>query len=426
MPRQSLARALAETMERIYAQRLTTTSGGNLSIRMPDGSIWITPAGVDKGTLQESDMVRVLPDGTTEGDHRPSSELPFHQAVYAVRPDLMAMIHAHSPGLVSYSCAAMLPDPRWFPQAARVTGRAGLAPYALPGSAELGGSVASIFAQGCDSVVLENHGVCCGGASLGDAFLRFELFERCAQIGIAAAGLGTPKPLGDEELALAAPLDDLGQPQEEPWDRATRQAAVELCAFLHRAYRQGLLVGLNGSFSCRVDEQSFLVTPRDRDRLAITPNDLVLVRGGHWSCHDQPSRAVNLHAALYRQHPDVGAVINAFPVCATAFSVCHKTLDTRTIPESYVFLRETNHISYQDVYLAADDVASRLTLQRPAAILFNNGVMTLGRTLLAAFDHLEVLECTAESLLGANRLGGYRPMDEATITGLRHAFRMDG
>jgi L-fuculose-phosphate aldolase len=413
-------------MKRIYAQRLTTTSGGNLSIRMPDGSIWITPAGVDKGALEAADMVRVLPDGTTEGEHRPSSELPFHQAVYAIRPDLTAMIHAHSPGLVSYSCAGILPDPRWFPQAARVTGRTGIAPYALPGSAELGSSVASIFAQGCDSVVLENHGVCCGGTSLGDAFLRFELFERCAQIGIAAAGLGTPIPLTDAELALSAPHDDPGQQQEEPWDRATRQAATELCTFLHRAYRQGLLVGLNGSFSCRVDARSFLVTPRDRDRLAITPNDLVLVRDGKWSRDDQPSRAVDLHAALYRRHPDAGAVINAFPVCATAFSVCHETLDTRTIPESYVFLREANHISYPDVYLAPDEVASRLTLKRPAAILFNNGVMTIGRTLLAAFDHLEVLECTAESLLGANRLGGYKPMDEPTIAGLRQAFRMDG
>lgn len=413
-------------MERIYAQRLTTTSGGNLSIRMPDGSIWITPASVDKGTLQASDMVRVLPDGGAEGDHRPSSELPFHQAVYAVRPDLMAMIHAHSPGLVSYSCAGVLPNPRWFPQAARVTGRTGMAPYALPGSEELGSSVSSVFAQDCDSVVLENHGVCCGGTSLGNAFLRFELFERCAMIGIAAAGLGMPKSLTDAELALAAPLDDLGRQNEEPWDLATRQAASELCTFLHRAYRQGLLVGLNGSFSCRVDERSFLVTPRDRDRLTITPNDLILVRGGHWSRGDQPSRAVNLHAALYRQHADVGAVINAFPVCATAFSVCHETLDTRTIPESYVFLREANHISYPDVYLAADDVAARLTLKRPAAILFNNGVMTIGRSLLAAFDHLEVLECTAESLLGANRLGGYKPMDDATITGLRRAFHMDG
>ena len=412
-------------MRRIYAQRLTTTSGGNLSIRLDDGSIWITPAGVDKGSLDASDMVLVHPDGTHTGDHRPSSELPFHQAAYAARPDLRAMIHAHSPGLVSYSCAGILPDPRWFPQAARVSGKTGIAPYAVPGSRELGQSVASIFAEGCDCVLLENHGVCCGGASMIDAFLRFELFERCARIGIAAANLGTPVHLGDDELALAAAPTDPEGLEEAPWDRNTRHAATELCAFLHRSYRQGLLVGLNGSFSCRVNEHAFLVTPRDVDRLLVTPNDLVLVRNGRWGANDHPSRAVGLHAELYRRHPDVGAVINAFPVCATAFSVCHQPLDTRTIPESYVFLREVGDVPYAAVYQDPASIARHLDLQHPAAVLRNNGVMTVGRTLLAAFDHLEVLECTAESLLGASRLGGYRPMPDEAIRGLRAAFQMD-
>jgi len=74
---------IMQTMERIYRYRMTTTSGGNLSIREDDGRIWITPARVDKGGLRREDIVCVHPDGTVEGLHKPSSEFPFHRAIYA-------------------------------------------------------------------------------------------------------------------------------------------------------------------------------------------------------------------------------------------------------------------------------------------------------------------------------------------------------
>src|SRR5438270_3393597 len=94
---------IMRTMERIYRYRMTTTSGGNLSIRDSDGSVWITPARVDKGGLQRDDIICVKPDGSTEGPHRPSSEYPFHKAIYAARPDLSAIVHAHPVALVAFS-----------------------------------------------------------------------------------------------------------------------------------------------------------------------------------------------------------------------------------------------------------------------------------------------------------------------------------
>ena len=60
-------------MQRIYDKGLTTMSGGNLSIRDTEGNIWITPAGIDKGTLTRRDIICVRPDGTCEGPHKPSS-----------------------------------------------------------------------------------------------------------------------------------------------------------------------------------------------------------------------------------------------------------------------------------------------------------------------------------------------------------------
>src|SRR5437773_8719215 len=139
---------ILETMERIYRYRMTTTSGGNLSIREYNGDIWITPAGVDKGSLTRDDIVRVRPDGTVEGRHKPSSEFPFHKAIYEARPELRGIVHAHPVALVAFSICKQAPDTRLFHQSRHVCGEVGFAAYALPGSAALAQNIAGSFSQG--------------------------------------------------------------------------------------------------------------------------------------------------------------------------------------------------------------------------------------------------------------------------------------
>ena len=97
-------------MERIYGYGMTTTSGGNLSILDDNGDIWITPGSIDKGSLTRNDMVCIKPDGTIVGNHKPSSEYPFHQRIYKARPDLKAVLHAHPPALVAFSIVRKMPD----------------------------------------------------------------------------------------------------------------------------------------------------------------------------------------------------------------------------------------------------------------------------------------------------------------------------
>jgi hypothetical protein len=92
-----------QTMARIYRYRMTTTSGGNLSIRDENGDVWISPARVDKGNRTRNDIVSVKADGSIEGMHPPSSEFPFHQEVYEARPDIRAIVHAHPVALVAFS-----------------------------------------------------------------------------------------------------------------------------------------------------------------------------------------------------------------------------------------------------------------------------------------------------------------------------------
>ena len=73
---------LVMIMQRIYEYGMTTTSGGNLSIRDENGDVWITPSGIDKGALTRQDICCVKPDGTVIGPHKPSVELPFHLDIY--------------------------------------------------------------------------------------------------------------------------------------------------------------------------------------------------------------------------------------------------------------------------------------------------------------------------------------------------------
>src|SRR5438067_8267621 len=101
---------IVATMARIYGHNMTTTSGGNVSIRDENGDIWITPARVDKGSLRQEDIVCVRRDGTVVGRHKPSSEFPFHLAIYLARRDIAAIVHAHPVALVAFSMCRILPD----------------------------------------------------------------------------------------------------------------------------------------------------------------------------------------------------------------------------------------------------------------------------------------------------------------------------
>lgn len=418
--------ALMRTMERIYQDRMTTTSGGNLSVLDDSSQIWITPAGIDKGRLTREDIVCVRPDNTHEGLHRPSSELPFHQAIYNVRPDVRAIVHAHPTSLVAFSICGEVPDTRIFHQAHSVCGVTGFARYAPPGSRKLGENIAECFAAGCDSVILENHGVVVGGGSLAQAFERFEAFEFAARTIIRGRRLGPVRSLTDEQLRVAQNRqvlpDAFSPPAASPAERELRR---HLCEFVRRGCRQRLLISTEGSFSARLDESSFLITPTQRDRDSLTISDLVLVRGRRAEYGHRPSRAVLAHDAIYRRHPEIQAIVFAHPVNATAFSVTDTELDARTIPESFLFLRDIRRVPFGIQYRQDDQIAEMVSPRNPAAILENDGVLVTGRSILDAFDRLEVLDSTAEALIEARSVGAVTPMPPDVIQELRKAFGLD-
>lgn len=412
---------LLEAMDRIYRFRMTTTSGGNLSIR--DGAnVWITPARVDKGNLRREDIVLVRPDGSTHGLHRPSSELPFHQAIYAARHDVNAVVHAHPVALVAFSMCGVLPPTRLFHQAHQVCGEVAIAPYALPGSQKLGDHIAAT-ARRVNCILLENHGVVVGGRNLLEAYQRFEALEFAARTGIQARRLGTVRLLDDRQLEVARSRRiDLTPLPPKPASTHECELRRLLCEFVKRGVRQRLLISTEGSFSARVDNESFLITPSQRDRYSLQPSDIVLVRGETCESGKMPSRAAMAHQAIYRKHPEVQSICFAHPIHATAFSVTTEELDSRTIPESYIVLREVKKLAYGLPYRDVEELADSVSMKRPTALLENDGCVVVGSGPLDVFDRLEVLESTAEALIQCRSIGPLHAMADSVIVELDKAF----
>jgi L-fuculose-phosphate aldolase len=411
-------------MVRIYGHDMTTTSGGNVSVRDETGDVWITPARVDKGNLRRQDIVRIRPGGTREGHHPPSSESPFHLAIYAARPDIHAIIHAHPGALVSFSICGQTPDTHVFPEAHKVCGKVAFAPYALPGSKELGARIAEQFAsaESPSCVMLENHGVVVGGANLAEAFARFETLEFTAQTIINARQLGQVHYLTEAQLARTRERHELPEGSAHPASSQAKEVRKELCDFVHRAYSHRLMTSTWGSFSARVDEGTFVITPYHVDRAEMGLADLVLIRDGQRPAGKIPSRAADLHLAIYRAHPSINAIVNALPINATAFSVSDFPLDTRTIPESYLFVKNVAKIPFETLYLDAGGIASIVGPESPVALLEHNGALVAGRSVLDAFDRLEVLEATAAAIIRSRSLGPISPMSDQVVDELVRAF----
>jgi L-fuculose-phosphate aldolase len=421
---------IREYMTRIYGYRMTTTSGGNLSIRDESGDIWITPAKIDKGRLQASDIVRVHADGSWQSTAPPSSELPLHQAIYRSRSDVGAIVHAHPVALVAFSIVGQVPSTRVFHQAWRTCHAGAFAPYRLPGSVALGEAIVGALGESHVCVILENHGVVTVGRELAEAFQRFETFEFAGKSVIKARLLGGEiRELSDAELRRAdrqeaVAVDAVAVDAVAPSRPSTAEQEVRstLVEFVRRGYHQRLFISSHGTFSARIDERSFVITPHDTDRGAIERSDLVLVQAGRAAAGSKPSHATRLHEAIYRRHPQVTAIVNAAPVNVTAFSITNAVPDTRTIPESRLVVRSPALAPFRLQFEDPDALAQLVSPRQPIAMVENDGVLVTATSVLEAFDRLEVLESTAEALINARALGALSPMDDARVAELEAAF----
>lgn len=409
---------------RIYKHGLTTTSGGNISITDENGDMWVTPAAIDKGTLQPNDIVQIKMDGTIIGKHQPSSEYPFHKAIFKARPDIKAIVHAHPPALVSFSIVHKIPDVNVIPQAKSVCGPVGYAKYELPGSEMLGELIAEEFKKGCNCVIMENHGTVVGGSDLSEAFQRFETLEFGARTIINGKTIGEVKALSDAQIDVF----DAQIPQFIPEMTYVEHAAdenvkrEEIVRIVKRACEHGLMISSYGTVSMRLKENDFLITPRHVSRWDLCTDDIVQIKDGQREPGKIPSRSTWLHQELYKRNKNINSIILTQSPYIMAFGVTGNKLDVRTIPESWIFLQDIPNVPFGSSFKNDESILNLISYKVPVVIINNDAVIVTGDSLLSTFDRLEVAEFSAKSLVLATSLGDMIPIGNEQVQALEKKY----
>lgn len=414
-------------MQRVYDKKLTSMSGGNLSVRDNEGNIWITPASIDKGSLTRRDIICVRPNGDCEGPHAPSSELPFHRSVYKLRPDLNAVLHAHPPALVAFSVVRRLPELNLTPTVRYMCNNIKMAAYAIPGSQALSAEVGKVFEQGCNIALLENHGVCVGAADMLTAFQQFETLNYAAELEALATRRGEIRPLSEAacQMSKTNVCSELRNVSPQPCSSEELAARRDLIALIRRSYKMGLFTAAQGTYSTRLSDGSFIITPLHADPAYLEADDLVRIQDDAKEPGKILDADVVLHQKIYDKNPKIGAIAFAQPVHSMVFAVTDMPFDTRTIPESYILLRDVKRIPFEAAYQNLDDVAAEFDNAHPVLLVENKSVMVTGASMLQVFDRLEVMEMTAASILKAQALGTIAHIPSDEIAALKTAFHLE-
>lgn len=419
-PRDQITLAIS----RIYKRGLTTTTGGNISVIDDAGDIWVTPSAIDKGSLRPSDIIQVKKNGEIIGRHKPSSEFPFHKAIYENRPDIKAIIHAHPPALVSFSIVRQIPDTNIIPQAKNICGPIGFAPYALPGSNELGESIAAVFKKNYNAVIMENHGTVVGGSNLRDTFQRFETLELCGRTIINGKTIGNPVYLKDNDIEEFEKQIPHLQPEMKVVSHPSDELEIResILRIVKRACEQGLMISSYGTVSVRWKGDDFLITPTNIPRWDMERKDIVQIKDGKREPGKLPSRGVWLHQEIYKKNPEINSIILTQSPYLMAFSVTGKKFDVRTIPESWIFLQDVPNVVFGSHFKGENAILDIIGPDTPAVIIENDSVLVTGDKLLNTFDKLEVAEFSAKSLVLSAELGELNPINDTQIEDLRKKF----
>lgn len=166
----------------LWDRRLVTGTSGNVSLRLEDGDIVVTPTQISLRAVEPGQLVRTGPGGEPRaGEGRPTSELPLHVAAYEARPDIRAIVHTHPTFCVVWSKTGSAFE-RDTVGARETLGEVAWTPYEPPGSQALARVTAVQFARGIDTVIMERHGLSAVGATLEQAYVATDLAEEAARI----------------------------------------------------------------------------------------------------------------------------------------------------------------------------------------------------------------------------------------------------
>jgi L-fuculose-phosphate aldolase len=191
---------VAMFMRRLYRQGLTTTSGGNISLKISDDIILITPSATDKGRMRwkEVGVMTIIGENLTP-ELKPSIECEMHLSIYKKKKNVSAIVHAHPLFASAYTAMKCKIDTNLTAEARAICGDPCFVPYALMGTKELA-SIASENIASSDILLLENHGVLTTGSSLLQAFDKLEVLENAAKMTMIVEIMGKKKPLSKTRI----------------------------------------------------------------------------------------------------------------------------------------------------------------------------------------------------------------------------------
>ena len=223
---------IIEVGRRLYGRGYVASNDGNISIRLDDQRILATPTGVSKGFMTP-DML-VVTDMTGKklsGERHASSELKMHMAVYQLRPDVHAVVHAHPPLATAFAVAGIALDRAVLAEVITTLGSIPIADYATPSTADLPAAV-SKYVKAHDGILMANHGALTAGSDVMGAYYKMETIEHFAQISLVARLLGGERVLSREEVTRLQGLRDTygikaPAPICEPCDARAQGAQVE-------------------------------------------------------------------------------------------------------------------------------------------------------------------------------------------------------
>ncbi|OGV51910.1 MAG: hypothetical protein A2X49_01945 [Lentisphaerae bacterium GWF2_52_8] len=199
--------------------------------------------------------------------------------------------------------------------------------------------------------------------------------------------------------------------------------AREIAYFMRRLYRQGLTTTSGGNISARDSDGSILITPSasDKGRARASEIGRMDMDGKIIGAPFKPSIESRMHLEIYRKRTDVMAVVHAHPVTASAFAASSARIPNNHLAESYAILGEIAYAEYfcMGTEQLAFEVA-RAALDSNCVIMRNHGALAVGRSLLEAFDRLEVLEAAARiAMLAMGPLSPWaRPLEAPALSEL--------
>jgi L-fuculose-phosphate aldolase len=197
---QQLRADIVEVGRRLYARGYTASNDGNISVRLDDRRLLMTPKSVCKGFMTPEMMCITDLDGKKiAGERDPSSEMQMHLEVYRQRPDAKAVVHAHPPTATGFAVAGIPLDRAVLAEVVTTLGSVPIAEYATPSTKELPEAVRK-YVKAHDGMLLANHGALTLGTDLFGAYYKMETIEHFAKISLVARLLGGERLLSRKEV----------------------------------------------------------------------------------------------------------------------------------------------------------------------------------------------------------------------------------